>query len=337
MSKQYIKGIILILGCMLVYLKPSQAQQNIQFTQYIFNSLSVNPAYAGYKEEWFGQMALRSQWTGLKGAPNTGQFSIDGIVDPLNKRMGLGLQVSADKLGPQSANSVYANYAYRLRLNADDTERLSFGLGLGVTSYGLDGTVLSPVDPDDQNLPVGQVNRFIPDARFGAYYYNAKFYVGASVMDLFSGSGNLDIFKWGDGSAGNIRRQRHFYLIAGMLNQINDEIKFRPSILLKEDFKGPSSIDLSGMIILHDKLWLGASYRTGVKLWDKKYAVGQDLSMLNSVSGVAQLYISSILRVGYSYDYMINSLSSAQSGTHEITLGITFPRGANRLLSPRFF
>lgn len=337
MSKQYIKGTILILGLILSGLKPIKAQQNIQFTQYIFNSLSVNPAYAGYKEEWFGQMALRSQWTGIKGAPQTGQFSMDGILDPINKRMGVGLQISSDKLGAQSANSVYANYAYRLRLNADDTERLSFGLGLGVTSYGLDGTVLSPVDPGDQNIPTGQINSFIPDGRFGAYYYNSKFYVGASVMDLLSGDNSSNIFKWDTGTTGNLKRKRHVYLIAGMLNNINEEIKFRPSILLKEDFKGPTSLDLGGMLIFNDKLWLGASYRTAIKLWDKKYTQGQNLTMLNSVSGVAQLYISSILRVGYSYDYMINNLTAVQSGTHEITLGITFPRGANRLLSPRFF
>ncbi len=322
---------------MLVNSKPACAQQNIQFTQYIFNSLSVNPAYAGYKEEWFGQMALRSQWTGISGAPKTGQFSMDGVIDPVTKRMGLGLQISTDKLGAQSANSVYANYAYRLRLNAEDTERLSFGIGFGVTSYGLDGTMLNPVDQGDQNIPAGQINSFIPDARFGTYYYNSRFYIGASVMDLLSGNNSSNIFKWDTGTTGNLKRKRHVYLIAGMLNNINEEIKFRPSILLKEDFKGPTSLDLNGMLIFNDKLWLGASYRTGVKIWDKKYAQGQTLTPLNSVSGVVQLYISSILRLGYSYDYMINNLSTVQSGSHELTLGITFPRGANRLLSPRFF
>src|SRR3546814_11784571 len=87
-----------------------RAQQNVQFTQYIFNSMSVNPAYTGYKEEWFGQLGLRSQWVGLEGAPQTGLLSIDGIVDPVNKRHGLGMQITADKLGPQSATSASANY-----------------------------------------------------------------------------------------------------------------------------------------------------------------------------------------------------------------------------------
>src|SRR5690606_16296221 len=118
------------------------AQQNIQFTQYIFNSMSVNPAYTGYKEEWFGQLGLRSQWVGIEGAPQTAALSVDGVVDPGNKRHGVGLQLTADRLGPQTASSAYLNYAFRLRLNDEDTQRLSFGIGAGVTQYGLDGSVL---------------------------------------------------------------------------------------------------------------------------------------------------------------------------------------------------
>src|SRR5690606_37561401 len=149
----------------------AHGQQNIQFTQYIFNSMSVNPGYTGYKEEWFGQLGLRSQWVGLDGAPQTGLLSIDGIVDPVNKRHGLGVQFTTDKLGPQAATSAYVNYAFRLRLNAEDTQRLSFGIGAGVTQYGLDGTVLDPVSASDPVVPTGNINNFIPDVRFGVYYY----------------------------------------------------------------------------------------------------------------------------------------------------------------------
>ncbi|WP_449046862.1 PorP/SprF family type IX secretion system membrane protein [Parapedobacter sp.] len=112
--KRIITSVILVIG---LAVSESRAQQNVQFTQYIFNSMSVNPAYTGYKEEWFGQLGLRSQWVGLEGAPQTGLLSIDGVVDPISKRHGLGLQVIADKLGPQAATSAYANYAFRLRLN----------------------------------------------------------------------------------------------------------------------------------------------------------------------------------------------------------------------------
>lgn len=313
------------------------AQQNIQFTQYIFNSLSVNPAYAGYKEEWFAQMALRSQWTGIQGAPRTGQISIDGVLDPYTKRMGLGLQITADKLGPQSANSAYVNYAYRIRLDDEDTRRLSFGVGVGLTQYGLDGSMLNPVDGGDQSLPVGKISNIIPDARFGVYYSSPKFYIGASVMDLFSKSYDNAIFRWSDGSNENIRRQRHMYLITGMLVDLNEDTKLRPSIMVKEDFKGPTSLDVGAMVIFGGKVWFGGAYRTGVKTWNKKYTDGQDLSQLNAISGIAQFYVDKRFRIGYSYDYALSKLGSISNGTHEITLGMTFPRKDIRLLSPRFF
>ncbi|MEE1944857.1 type IX secretion system membrane protein PorP/SprF [Pedobacter sp. KR3-3] len=337
MKKHYIKTTIIGLSLILAGLKPAGAQQNIQFTQYMFNALSVNPAYAGYKEDWFGQMALRTQWTGLNGAPNTGQVSIDGVVDPVTKRMGVGLQLTGDKLGAQSSASAYANFAYRLRLNAEDTQRLSFGLALGVTNYSLDGTKLNPVDVNDPNLPTGQINSYIPDARFGVYYYNENFYVGASVMDLLSGDKSNSIFKWDAGTTENLKRKRHMYIIAGMLNNLSDEVRLRPSILIKEDFKGPTSLDLSAMFIFNDRVWLGGSYRTGLNLWNKAYSQNISLSNVNSVSGVVQFNVSSRFRLGYSYDYMLNKLSSVQSGSHELTLGITFNRSLNRLLSPRFF
>ena len=175
---------------LLIPIKRATAQQNIQFTQYIFNSLSVNPAYAGYKEEWFLQMGLRNQWVGLEGAPKTGQLSIDGILNSSNKSTGVGLQITADKLGPQAATSIYANYAYRLRLDESDTKRLSFGIGAGVTQYSLDGTMLNPTNPGDPGLPIGKETELVPDLRFGIHYSTPTFYMGVSVMDLLSNGTN---------------------------------------------------------------------------------------------------------------------------------------------------
>jgi type IX secretion system PorP/SprF family membrane protein len=336
MNKHIIQKVILGFGFSIAGLFQAKAQQNIQFTQYIFNSLSVNPAYAGYKEEWFAQLALRSQWTGIDGAPRTGQISIDGVTSD-SKNVGLGLQITDDRLGPQTATSIYANYAYRLRLDADDTQRLSFGLGAGVTQYGLDGNKLRPVDGDDINLPVGNISNTIPDVRFGVYYYNPKFYIGLSAMDLFSEKQSNGLFSQNDGTAQNIKRQRHYYLIAGTLINLSEDTKLRPSILFKEDFKGPSSLDLGGMVIFNERFWLGGSYRTGVDLWKKQYQKGQSLSSLNSISAITQFYFTERFRMGYSYDFIISELSGMQNGTHEITIGMTFPRKNKRLLSPRFF
>jgi len=316
-----------------------RAQQNIQFTQYIFNSMSVNPAYTGYKEEWFAQLGLRSQWVGLEGAPQTGLLSIDGIVDPLNKRHGLGFQVTADKLGPQSATSAYANYAFRLRLNEEDTQRLSFGIGAGVTQYSLDGAVLDPVEGSDQVIPAGKISNWVPDIRFGVYYYNPKWYAGVSVMDLLSGDQSNNIFRWDNTTTDNIRRKRHLYFIGGALFNLGKGLDFRPSLLVKEDFKGPTSLDLNAMFIFGQRFWLGAGWRTGVTVFEREYnrLSGNSLSGRNSFSAVTQIYVTNALRIGYSYDYITSRLSNVQNGSHEVTLGITFGQQAQRVLSPRFF
>jgi type IX secretion system PorP/SprF family membrane protein len=337
MNKHIIKSTIVSFALFVVAVLNAKAQQNIQFTQYIFNTLSINPAYAGYKEEWFAQMAYRNQWTGINGAPITGQLSIDGIANPVKKNVGLGLQITDDRLGPQSATSVFANYAYRLRLDVEDTQRLSFGIGVGITQYGLDGNKLRPVDQQDVDLPVGKISSTIPDMRFGVYYSSPKWYIGASVMDLLSGDKSNDIFRWDNNTVGSVKRKRHFYLIAGTLLNLGEGTKLRPSLMVKEDLKGPTSLDLNGMIIFGDRFWIGGSYRTGVTLWKKDYANGQNLSKQNSVSAITQFYVSDRFRIGYSYDYIVSELSSVQNGTHEITVGLTFPGKNKRLLSPRFF
>ncbi len=315
----------------------ANAQQNIQFTQYMFNSLSVNPAYAGYKEEWFVQSGLRTQWVGIDGAPKTGSLSIDGIIDPENKKMGIGLQLTGDKLGPQSAVSGYLNYSYRLQLDPYDTQRLSFGLGVGMTNYSLDGSVLSSVIKNDPSVPNSQFSNFIPDARVGVYYNTSKFYAGLSLTDLFSGGLGDNFVNINSITYNNIKRKRNLYVILGTLHNLNEEVKIRPSVLLKEDFRGPTSLDINTMLIFKDRFWIGASYRTGINVKLENYSQGQTLSSLNSMSGVVQLFVTDELRVGYSYDYTLNSLKNQQSGAHEITIGLTLPRKNQRILSPRFF
>jgi len=334
MDKHNIKGLIIVLALVLG-LGKAKAQQNIQFTQYIFNSLSVNPAYAGYKEEWFAQMALRSQWTGIDGAPKTGQVSIDGILGQ-SKNTGVGLQITADKLGAQSATSFYANYAYRLRLDAEDTQRLSFGIGAGFTQYGLDGNELRAVNPGDPSIPAGKISSFIPDLRFGVYYYNPRWYAGVSVMDLLSGDQSNNIFRWDANTTSNLKRKRHMYLIGGAIFDLAEDMKLRPSVMIMEDFKGPTNIDLNAMLIFGERVWIGGGYRMGAKL-GKSFADGQNLRSSNAIMGIAQFYVTERLRIGYSYDHILSRLSSVQNGTHEVTIGLTFPQSGFRLISPRFF
>lgn len=335
--KTKIKYIAFAILAISVFFNRAEAQQNIQLTQYIFNSLSVSPAYAGYKEEWFAQLALRDQWSGIKGAPRTGQLSIDGILDPVNLRHGAGLQLTADKLGPQSATSAYLNYAFRLQLDEMMTKRLSFGLGVGVTQYSLDGTMIETVESGDNALINAKESDIVPDIRFGVFYSSPKFYLGASIMDLLSNGTTDGLFNQEDNPF-TIARKRHLYVMTGTLINIDKGMRLRPSLLIKEDFKGPTSLDLNAMLIFADRFWVGAGYRTNLKLWSKDFEKGQEfLARKNSFSGIAQFYVTDRFRIGYSYDYILSQLSSVQNGSHEITIGLTFPQKGQRVISPRFF
>ena len=160
--------------------------------------------------------------------------------------------------------------------------------------------------------------------------------MGISVMDLLSSGTNESLFKQEDNPF-TIARERHYYLIAGTMMNLSEGLKLRPSLLVKEDFKGPTSVDLNAMLVFADQFWIGGGYRTGMKLVDRDYSTNQNLSNRNSFSGIAQFYVNPRLRVGYSYDYIISQLSSLQNGTHEITLGLTFPQKGNRIYSPRYF
>jgi type IX secretion system PorP/SprF family membrane protein len=321
-----------LLFCFLCFMLSQQSygQQNIQFTQYIFNSLSVNPAYAGYKEEWFAQMGVRAQWVGVEGAPQTATVSLDGILDPRDRKMGLGFQITSDKLGAQSTNSATVNYAYRLQLDPEDNQRLSFGVAAGLAQYSLRGDLLHTIDGNDAALPTGTQNSFVPDFRAGVFYNSNFVYAGLSVLDLFSGANDQ---SQSNGTL-NVVRVRHMYFMGGGLINVSPQMRIRPSILIKEDFRGPTSVDVNAMAIFGDRIWLGASYRTGLGLWKKPMS---NLGKNNSVSGVVQFFITERFRLGYSYDYVTSDLGSNQNGSHELTLGLAFGKVPRSMICPRVF
>jgi type IX secretion system PorP/SprF family membrane protein len=322
-----------LLFLLLLSISRGYAQQTIQFSQYVFNGLAVNPAYAGYKEDWTASFSFRSQWVGIDGAPRTGTASFDGLTRNPNKKVGLGLVATTDRLGPQNTSSVYGNYAYRLQLDAEDTKRLSFGLGFGVTQYNLDGTKFSATDPGDGTIPLGVQSKLSPDFRFGVYYYTPKFYLGASVLDLLSGLGK-DIVTSDNYKV--LRQVRHLYLTGGLMLPLSESLDLKPTFMLKEDFKGPTNLDLNAFLLINKTVWLGASYRTGVKIW-KKNNLQRDLDQSDAVSGIVEFYLTERFRVGYSYDYTTSKLADYQQGSHEISVSISFPSKKERVLSPRYF
>lgn len=308
------------------------AQQTIQFSQYVFNGLAVNPAYAGYKEDWTVNMSFRSQWVGIDGAPRTGTASIDGLTKNPDKKVGIGLIATMDRLGPQNTSAVYANYAYRLRLDDADTKRLSFGIAFGATQYSLDGTKFIATDPGDGVVPIGQQSKLSPDVRFGIYYYTPKFYIGASAVDLLSGQGD-DVTS---DSYRIIKQVRHLYLTGGVMIPLSETLDLKPTFMLKEDFKGPTNLDMNAYLLISKAVWIGASYRTGVKLWEKSN-LQKGLDQNDAISGIVEVFINPRFRVGYSYDYTTSKLSNYQQGSHEISLSFSLQGKKERVLSPRYF
>ncbi|MBO9728301.1 MAG: type IX secretion system membrane protein PorP/SprF [Chitinophaga sp.] len=312
------------------------AQQNIQFSQYVFNGLSVNPAYAGYKEDLYVNTVYRHQWAGFPGAPRTGGVSIDGVTPASDNKVGLGLQMLFDQLGPQQGLSLYGSYAYRIPLDDEGTRRLCFGLGGGVTQYSIDGNSLQYIDNEDAALPLGKKSVWVPDARFGIYYYTSRFYAGASVMDLFSLYSDATRYNWKGNNYATIRKTQHLYITTGAMFPLSENLQLKPSILIKEDFKGPTNVDINAFLLIGEKLWAGASYRTGVGIW-RKTNLQKDLSEVDAASVMVEFYATEKLRIGYSYDLTINKMAGYQGGSHEISLGFLIPSKHFTVRSPRYF
>ncbi|SHL24348.1 type IX secretion system membrane protein, PorP/SprF family [Chitinophaga jiangningensis] len=339
MGRSLIKGLSAVVLYASVYLWPNNtaAQQNLQFSQYVFNMLAVNPAYAGYKEDLFANAIYRKQWVSFPGGPQTGGVSVDGALNSSrDARVGLGAQIMYDKLGPQDATSIYGMYSYRIPVNEDGDKRLCFGIGAGVTQYAIDGSVLVYNDDNDPSIPMGRASTWVPDARFGIYYYTPTWYVGASVMDLFSLYTDASRYYWKGYQYKTIRKTQHLYVNAGVMFNFSDNLKLKPSILIKEDFKGPTNVDLTALFLIADRLWVGGSYRTGVKLWSKP-ALDKNLEQLDAASAIVQFNVTQQLRIGYAYDLTISKMASYQSGSHELSIGYLFTGKRPRVTSPRYF
>lgn len=323
-----------LLSLILIFFSGSsllKAQQEAQYSQYMFNAMVINPAYAGYKETLNVSMLNRDQWSGLSGSPKTQSVIIDGAFLSNNK-VGLGLSIVNDKIGLQNQASAYINYAYRLQVGDNDA-RLAFGMAAGVSEYILNGNDAVIDDTSDPNF-TGKATFFAPDAKFGVYYSNERFYAGASATNLLANS--IDYRRSAQSTI--YKQGRHFYLSAGALFDISDVVKFKPSFLIKEDTKSPTNMDVNSFFLLNEKVWLGATYRTNVNLW-KKTGLNTAGFRQNSFVGAVELFFAKNVRAGYAYDYALSPLANYSNGTHEISLG--FILNANRrstaLLTPRYF
>lgn len=287
------------------------AQQDALFSQYMFNKLTVNPAYAGSREVFSADLISRYQWVGFDGAPKTLSLSMHSPLK--NEHMALGCYVYSDNIGATLDQGAQAVYAYRIILPKG---KLSLGISAGMKYYNIDFSKVYVEDPD-YFFYGQQEKKIIPDANFGIYYYNNHLYAGLSSKQLLQ---NEYALVNTSEETSYSRLVRHFYGMAGLAIPVSDNVIFRPSTLVKFVKNAPWQIDLNASFLINDILWIGATYRTD-----------------NTLCGMAELLVGKSLRIGYSYDYNLSPMRNYNSGSHEIRLGVDFDLLKVRMLTPRYF
>ena len=298
---------ILTIICAFI-LQSMYSQQDSQYTQYMYNTPLVNPAYAGSRETITAFLLHRNQWVGLDGAPVTNNFSINMPVGDSN--FGVGLNFVNDKIGPVSENEISADLAYFIQVS--ENYKLSLGLKGTANLFQLDVNklrIFDPSDPQFQNVDT----EFSPNVGAGLYLFSDKTYFGLSIPNFF------ESYRYNDNNVEITKEKMHFYFIAGHVFTISPNIDFKPAVLSKIVEGAPLQADVTANFLFFDKLTLGAAYR-----WDA------------SVSALAGFQISDSWFIGYGYDLETTKLANYNSGSHEIFLRYeVFNR--SRVSAPRFF
>ncbi len=304
--KKYIYILSVLMAVLLVH--ETKAQQDPQYTQYMYNMNVVNPAYAGSKESLSLTALYRNQWSGLDDNPVTFTFSAHS---PISDRIGLGLSAIKDELGPVSETNVYADFAYMLQLGT--TIKLALGLKAGATFHEVGLTDLELQDPNDPFFSEN-INNTYPNIGAGAFLYGEKFYVGLSVPNMLK-SVHLDENGIKYGSETN-----HYFATAGYVFQVSENFKLKPSVMVKSAFDAPVSFDGNLNALIYDRFELGASYRLD-----------------DSFSGLVGFQITPNIRVGYAYDHVTSDLKTVGPASHEVVITFDLFFKPRVLRSPRFF
>ncbi|TKG93959.1 type IX secretion system membrane protein PorP/SprF [Puteibacter caeruleilacunae] len=288
------------------------AQQEPLYTQYMFNTMSVNPGYTGTRNALNATLLTRKQWAGFKGAPQTNAFSVHTPVN--NYRIGLGISVVDDSYGPVDKNYISLNYAYRIKVS--ESLILSMGIRAGIYNYQVKLSELSVENPDNA-FGFNYEKKVQPNAGAGIYLYSKRYYAGFAVPILAENYISKEI----QGVVNPGEMKRHYYLMGGYVFDVSKDLKFKPSFIGKLVEGAPLSVDVTGQFLLKDRFWLGASYRFD-----------------DAVALIANFQINRQLMVGYSYDMSVSKLKSFNNGSHEIMISFDFDGFIKRKVkSPRYF
>ncbi len=292
-----------------------QAQQDYHFTQFNFNKLALNPAYAGSREVFSSTALYRHQWTGFSGAPRTVSLALHSPVG--NNRLALGALFFSDRLGVSSQTALYVDVGYRLPLG--DRSKLSVALQGGFINYKNAVTELNPQDPDDVLLQ-SDLSALFPNIGFGVYWNSERSFAGVSMPH----AAKNDLTRLGDFDDNQTAfLYRHLYFMGGHVFDLTENVKIRPSALLKwvggDGIDAPLDLDVNLSFLFLDKLWLGAGYRVG-----------------DSYNLMTEYQITDQLMAGYAYDFTFTDLRTQETGSHEVMLRYELRFNKDAWVTPRY-
>jgi type IX secretion system PorP/SprF family membrane protein len=292
----------------------SFAQQDAQFTNYMYNTININPAYAGSRDVLSVFGLYRTQWVGLEGAPQTGTFSVNTPIG--ESRWGAGLGVINDRIGPSNETNIALDASYSVPLN--ENYKLSFGLKMSANFLNIDFGKLNIYQNFDPKFKEN-LNRFSPNIGAGLYLHSDNTYIGLSVPNFLE-TKHFDAYAGPTAISATAKERMNFYLIAGHVFELSESLKFKPAGLAKVVTGAPLQVDITGNFMFNDKFILGVAYRWSAAL-----------------SGLAGFQVNRALFIGYGYDRETTKLANYNSGSHEIFIRYEFFKKFDKIVSPRFF
>jgi type IX secretion system PorP/SprF family membrane protein len=309
-DKAALTKVIFIVSLLLFNTSKSLAQQDAQFTQYMYNTINVNPAYAGSRDVLSVFGIFRTQWVGLEGAPTTSAASLHAPI--ANSRVGFGISITKDEIGISDRKTVAADFSYTI--NTSEKYKLSFGLKGAGNLFNVDYTKLNKYHKNDPKFENNIVNQFSPNIGAGLYFHSDKLYAGVSVPFI------LETKYFDDNTSSIAKDAMHYYFISGYVFDMSETIKFKPAFLIKSVKGAPLQADVTANFMFYNKFVLGGAWR-----WSA------------AASALAGFQIDANWFIGYTYDTDTTRLANYNSGSHEIFLRYEFKGKQEKIVSPRFF
>lgn len=305
------KKILISAAVLLLFVIKAQAQQDPHYTQYMYNMNVINPAYAGSKENLSLGMLYRKQWVNMDGAPST--FTLSGH-SPVGNKVGMGLSVISDKVGPVNENNIYGDFSYTLDLGGE--HKLAMGIKAGATLHKLgaysdiNSSLRDGTDPSFAT----DLNSAYFNIGSGLFYYTDKYYISVSMPNFMKSKHiSKDGLRIGNEVA-------HYFITGGYVFDLNPNLKFKPFALIKSAVGAPVSVDASANFLFNQKFEIGGTYR-----------------LEDSFGAMVNFAITPTLRIGYAYDHIVSELRAATPSSHEIIIlyDVNLPKRVSR--SARYF